>query len=61
MAKKLFFTGDLVATGTVGDVISVWDSPLLRSLTSESKLDEGALVLSLAQWDELKAQKEGSL
>ncbi len=55
------FTGDLVATGVDGDILSVWDSPLLRSLTSESKLSNGALVLSTAQWDELKSQKEGTL
>ena len=55
------FTGDLVATGIEGDILSVWDSPLLRSLTSESKLNNGALILSSAQWDELKAQKEGTL
>ncbi len=55
------FTGDLVATGVDGDILSVWDSPLLRSLTSESKLNNGALILSTTQWNELKAQKEGTL
>lgn len=59
--KNYFFTGDLVATGVEGDVISAWDSPLLRSLTSESKLNNGALVLSPVQWEELKSQREGSL
>ncbi|MDO8655926.1 MAG: hypothetical protein Q7K45_01695 [Nanoarchaeota archaeon] len=52
------FTGDLVATGVDGDIVSVWDSPLLRSLTSESKLNNGALILSTAQWNELKSQKD---
>ncbi len=55
------FTGDLVATGVDGYILSVWDSPLLRSLTSESKLNNGALILSTTQWNELKAQKEGTL
>ena len=55
------FTGDAVATSTLGDVVSTWDSSLLRSLTPQSKLANGALVLSTLQMDELKAQKEGML
>ena len=37
------FTVDAVATSTLGDVVSTWDSSLLRSLTPQSKLANGAL------------------
>lgn len=56
-----FSTGDAAATNVNGDVVSVWDSQLLRNLTSQSKLINGGLALSDEQWEVLKAQKEGTL
>ena len=59
--NNYFFTGDAVIRGTKGDVLSVWDAALLRELTPQSTLREGALVLTQRQWDEIKTQKEGVL
>lgn len=54
-------TGDAVASGEHGDIVSVWDSPYLRNLTCKSKLINGALKLTTDQFEEMKAQKEGTL
>src|SRR3989338_2821306 len=59
--KNYFFTGDAVIRGTQGDVLSVWDAALLRELTPQSTLRDGALVLTKGQWDEIRAQKDGVL
>jgi len=59
--NNYFFTGDAVICGTQGDVLSVLDAALLRELTPQSTLRDGALVLTQRQWDEIKDQKEGVL
>ena len=56
-----FFTGDAVIRGVNGDLVSMLDSPILRTVTPESTLVDGALRLSTAQWKELQAQRDGTL
>ena len=55
------FTGDTVSCGVDGDFVSTWDSPILRTVTPENRLVNGALELSTAQWNELRAQRDGTL
>ena len=55
------FTGDAVSRGIDGSLVSTWDSPILRTVTPESRLTNGALNLSTAQWNELRTQQEGVL
>ncbi|MEK6904981.1 MAG: hypothetical protein AABX24_01130 [Nanoarchaeota archaeon] len=56
-----FWTGDSVGTNEKGGALLTLDSPLLRQLTPESPLVNGALKLDNKQWRELKADKEHSL
>ena len=58
---NIYSTGDAVSLGVDGDIVSTWDSPILRTVTPESTLVDGALKLSTAQWNELRAQKDGTL
>ena len=51
------FTGDAVSRGVDGNVVSIWDSAILRTVTPESTLVNGALKLSTGQWNEFRAQK----
>ena len=59
--NNYFSTGDSLARGVDGSLVSTWDSPILRTVTPESTLLDGALRLSTAQWNELRAQKDGTL
>ena len=59
--SESFFTGDTVSRGVNGDLLSTWDSPILRTVNPKSTLINGALKLSTVQWDELRAQKDGTL
>ncbi|MBI1968753.1 hypothetical protein HYS49_02480 [Candidatus Woesearchaeota archaeon] len=56
-----FWTGDSAGTDKNGGALLTVDSPLLRELTAESPLLDGALRLTLEQWTELRADKEHSL
>ena len=56
-----FWTGDSAGTDEKGGALLTLDSPLLRKLTPESPLVNGALKLEQKQWKELKADKEHSL
>ena len=56
-----FWTGDSAGTDEKGGALLTLDSPLLRQLTPESLLVNGALKLEQKQWKELKADKEHSL
>lgn len=55
------WTGDSVSTDEEGGVLLTLDSLLLRQVTQESTLVNGALKLELKQWQELRADKEHSL
>lgn len=59
--KNYFFTGDGSVAGTEGDNLIVSDAQLLRELTAESELYQGALVLPAEAWKELKSQKKSRL
>ena len=59
--RSYVFTGDAVSRGVDGDVVSTWDSAILRTVNPESRLVNGALTLSTAQWKELREQKDGVL
>lgn len=52
--KNYFFTGDGSTAGTEGDHLIVLDAQALREITPESELYNGALVLSISEWQELK-------
>ena len=56
-----FWTGDSASTNEEGGALLTLDSPLLRQLTPESPLVNGALKLEEKQWKKLKADKEHSL
>ncbi len=56
-----FGTGDSATTDEKGGILLTLDSPLLRQLTPESPLVDGALKLEPEQWQELKKDKEHSL
>ncbi|MEK6969794.1 MAG: hypothetical protein AABW48_05180 [Nanoarchaeota archaeon] len=56
--KNYFFTGDGSTAGTKGDHLIVLDAQLLREITPESDLYNGALVLPADAWAELKRQTE---
>ncbi|MDP3640713.1 MAG: hypothetical protein Q8R53_05975 [Nanoarchaeota archaeon] len=56
-----FWTGDSAGTDEKGGAVLTLDSPLLRELTAESHLVNGALRLEPEQWRELKADREHSL
>ena len=56
-----FWTGDSEGADEKGGALLTLDSPLLRQLTPESTLVNGALKLNQEQWKELKADKEHSL
>ena len=54
------WTGDSAGTDEKGGALLTLDSPLLRHLTPESSLVNGALRLDQKQWKELKADTEYS-
>ena len=55
------WTGDSAGTDEEGGLLLTLDSLLLRQLTQESSLVNGALKLDNNQWQELKADGEHSL
>ena len=55
------WTGDSACTDEEGGILLTLDSFLLRQLTQESPLVNGALKLDHKQWQELKADREHSL
>ncbi len=55
------WTGDSAGTDEEGGVLLTLDSLLLRQLTPESLLVNGALKLDHKQWQELKADRKHSL
>ena len=55
------WTGDSAGTDEEGGLLLTLDSLLLRQLTQESPLVNGALKLDNKQWQELKADREHSL
>ncbi len=59
--SNYFFTGDGSVAGTKGDHLIVLDAQLIRELTAESELYQGALVLPDGTWGALKGQKENVL
>ena len=52
------FTGDGSIAGTKGDHLIVLDAQALREMTPESELYNGALVLPVDVWQELKGQND---
>jgi len=56
-----FWTGDSAGTDEKGGALLTVNSLLLRQLTPESPLVNGALKLEKKQWQELRADKEHSL
>ncbi|MBI4016296.1 MAG: hypothetical protein HY363_01215 [Candidatus Aenigmarchaeota archaeon] len=59
--RNYFFTGDGSVAGKEGDHLIVLDAQLLRELSAEKELYQGALVLPYGAWNELKGQKENVL
>ncbi|MDO8511196.1 MAG: hypothetical protein Q7S55_03455 [Nanoarchaeota archaeon] len=60
-SNSYFGTGDSAGTDEKGGALLTLDSVLLRQLTLESPLVNGALKLEQKQWKELRADKEHSL
>ena len=56
-----FWTGDSVCTDEKGGRLLTLDSLLLRQVTPQSPLVDGALKFEEEQWEELKSDKEHSL
>ncbi len=56
--KNYIFTGDGSTAGTEDDHLIVFDAQALREMTPESELYQGASVLPITRWQELKSEIE---